>query len=198
MAETYYYDVSIQLRRLSQEVVEPLRILRQSGAKEIPPEEIARLIRATREVLQGVSDAYTAFYARLRPSWKPPNPATLPAPFCPLAVAIQHDISHPVQHVQPKQPEFSDCWECTQCSAVTRKCDPDESMAKDWRRVPFAGHLQAQSRNEKVKHACPGCLEVFEDWKQLDSHVFMINWCNWTCGVPPLTLPRYVIGTIVV
>jgi hypothetical protein len=146
-------------------------------------------------VLQAISDAYTAFYARLRPSWRPPNPADLPSPFCPLALAIQRNIRHPVSLVQPQDIEFSDCWECTECSAVTKKCHNTDGV-KDATRVPFMGHLKAQTRNEKVKHACPGCLKVFEDWSRLDTHVFSMEWEGWVCGPPPATLRPYPIGAV--
>ena len=197
ITETFYYDVAPQLRRLDEEILAPIRRVQASGAKEIPPEERERLIQTSREILQAISDAYTAWYARLRPAWRARTAAELPSYFCPLAIAIQHNINHPVQLTKPRDMAFSDHWECPECSALTKKCY-ETGTAKDPARVPFVGHLKATVRNEVVKHACAGCLKVFDDWKGLDSHVFMVDWEGWVCGPPPAVLRRYLIGTLAI
>ncbi|KAK3901278.1 hypothetical protein C8A05DRAFT_35057 [Staphylotrichum tortipilum] len=194
--ETFYYTMSALLRTFDTLILPPLKTLHTSTTKILPAAAQATLVRTIRTTLQGISDAYTELYARLRPAWRPRDPSTLPAPFCPLAVAIQRDISHPVELVAPKGFEYgSTHWECTLCQAIVKRCENHEGV-KDWRRVPFIGHLRAASKGEKVKHACPGCLEVFEDWPELDRHVFTVEWADWVCGAPPAVLERYIIGTL--
>lgn len=188
--------MSALLRTFDVSILPPLKTLSTSTTKILPAGARATLVRTITTTLQSISDAYTALYARLRPKWRPADPATLPAPFCPLAVALQRNTSHPVNLVAPKDVKFANNhWECTQCFAVVKRCD-DTSGVKDARRVPFIGHLRAEKRGEKVKHACPGCLRVFEDWAGLDRHVFTVKWEDWTCGTPPMVLERYVIGTL--
>ncbi len=194
--ETFYYTMSALLRTFDVSILPPLKTLSTSTTKILPASARATLVRTITTTLQSISDAYTALYARLRPAWRPADPSTLPSPFCPLALAMQQNTSGPVQLVAPKDIEFATShWECPQCLGVTKRCEDREGV-KDWRRVPFIGHLRAGRKGEEVKHACPGCLEVFEDWKGLDSHVFTVKWADWTCGAPPMVLERYIIGTL--
>jgi hypothetical protein len=187
-AEISYYALASQRRIFDELIVTPLKHIRETNANEMGADEINRIITAGNGVHQSIINAFAELYIRSRPLWKPRSPEDLPAPFCPLALAIQKDTSFPVRPITPpKNANFSYIihWICPQCSGVVEKATGISGI-KDPLRAPFVGHLQAAKSNEKVKYACPTCYKLFENFRSFNSHLFKQKWgeIQW-CGAPP-------------
>lgn len=179
-----YCALGKQRQVLDSAILTPLSQLRDSKENEISTELVSNMVAAVHDIHRATNDALADFYRRVRPLWEPRKQSSLPAPFCPVALAVQ--LGQPVPESQ------KDCtstiyglkyWICQVCSGATKALYQD--AAPDPLKAAFVAHLQAKCPSEKVKHACPDCYEVFDTVSDFDSHLFDQKWENWWCGDPP-------------